>query len=224
MIAPSHGQLMSNSKRSGSRFTWFDGLILGAFATAGLYASYLVDGEFLEHLHIFQSYGGLGRSLPEWFEDLELSAKRTQFDFLAFLTVISPGVALVMFRRVSAWRWTRLPAPGIAAVAATVLALAHKVLERIIVVSHRDPLTNDPGLLWIARWGGFWSAMDWWRGMMLYQIQSGVTGAILGVWTYLVLARAWKARDDWIDCLGRWLGWCWLGNLVFHPLAQLIWG
>jgi hypothetical protein len=66
--------------------------------------------------------------------------------------------------------------------------------------------------------------MDWWRGITLYQIESGVTGAILGVWTYLVLAWAWKARDDWLDCIGRWLGWCWLGNLVLHPLAQWIWG
>jgi len=66
--------------------------------------------------------------------------------------------------------------------------------------------------------------MDWGWGIALYQIETGVTGAIIGVWVYLALARAWRARNDWRDCLGRWLGWCWLGNIAFHPLAQLIWG
>jgi hypothetical protein len=217
---------MSANKRNESAFNWLDGLILGAFATTGLCAAYSVDGEYLNHLYMFQASRSRGFDgfLPEWFEDLELSAKRTQFDFLAFLTAISPGVALVILRRAAAWRWRRLPAPGIAAVAVTVLALAHKLLERLVVVSRRDPLDNDPGLFWIARWGEFWSSTDWWRGITLYQIESGVTGAIVGVWTYLVLARSWKPQDDWRDCLGRWLGWCWLGNLVFYPLAQAIWG
>jgi hypothetical protein len=207
-------------------FRWLDGLILACFSTVGLYAALWIDREYMKHLPFFRTNVNTWTSpLPYWLEDLDLSAKRVQFDFLAFLTVLSPGVGLVTFRRRSSWQWGHLPGPGLAASAAAAIAVIYKVLERVFLVSHQDPNSRSLDLIWpIGRSEGFWSAMDWGWGIALYQVETGVTGAIIGVWVYLTLARAWRARDDWRDCLGRWLGWCWLGNIAFHPLVQLIWG
>ena len=206
--------------------TWLDGLILACFSLAGLYGALLIDRQFMEHLPLFVTNTNPWISpLPDWIEDLDLPLKRIQFDFLAFLTVLSPGVGLVTLRRPFPWPWGRLPGPGVAATAATALAVPYKVLERLLLVYHQDQNGRSLDLIWpVSRSGGYWSVMDWGWGIALYQVETGVTGAIIGVWIYLALAQAWRARDDWRDCLGRWLGWCWVGNVAFDPLAQLIWG
>lgn len=213
-------------KKETPAFGWDDGLILGCFLAAALYAVLLIDREFLSHLHFFRTNVNPWISpLPDWLEDLDLPLKRVQFDFLAFLTVLSPGVLLVTIRQPSGWQWGQLPNPGLAAAAAAAIAVIYKVLERLLLMHNQDPNSRTLELIWsIGRSGQFWSAMEWGRGIALYQVETGVTGAIIGVWVYLALAQAWKARDDWRDCLGRWLGWCWLGNIGFHPLCQLIWG
>jgi hypothetical protein len=47
-----------------------------------------------------------------------------------------------------------------------------------------------------------------------------VPASLLGVWGYLILARAWEAHDDWRDWLGRWLGWCWIGLMLLPPISR----
>ena len=48
-----------------------------------------------------------------------------------------------------------------------------------------------------------WNPNEWNTGPYWFEVEAAVTAAILGVWSYLVLARAWKARDDgvtgWAD-------------------------
>ncbi len=213
-------------KKQTSSIGRLDWLILACFTTAGLYTLLLVDHEFLKHLPYFRTNVNPWISvLPGWLEDLDLPAKRIQFDFLAFLMVLSPGVGLVTVRRAAGLQRGRLPSPGVAAAVAAAIAVIYKALERLLLIYNQDQNSKSFDLIWpIGRRGEVWTPMDWGWGIALYQVEAGVTGAIIGIWVYLALARAWKAREDWRDCLGRWLGWCWLGNIAFHPISQLIWG
>jgi hypothetical protein len=61
-------------------------------------------------------------------------------------------------------------------------------------------------------------------GRSPFEVEAAVTTSILGVWSCLLLARAWKPRDDWGDWLGRWLAWCWLSHPAFFVMALAIWG
>jgi hypothetical protein len=203
-----------------------DCLLLACFTTAGLYASLLIDREFMEHLYFFTTnMNPWSSALPGWLEDLDLPVKRIQFGFLAFLTVLSPGVGLVSLRRAARLRRGPIPSPGVAAAVASAIAVLYKSLERCLLIHNQDPHSKSLDWIWpIGRRAHAWSSMDWGWGIALYQVEAGVTGTIIGVWVYLALARAWKPREDWLDCLGRWLGWCWLGNVAFYPITQLIWG
>jgi hypothetical protein len=42
--------------------------------------------------------------------------------------------------------------------------------------------------------------------------------AIAGAWTLLALSRRWKPDPGWIDRLGRLLGSCWIGWMLFWML------
>jgi hypothetical protein len=204
-------------------FQRLDGLVLILFFVVGLYAAVLIDAEFMENLWYFDA-GNPWAFLPDCVAALELPAKRVQFDFLAFLSVVTPGIGLVTFRRLASWRWGGFPGPGVAASATSALTELHQVAERICLLYYNHPGYRKLGLIWPPGGRIQWSPYDWGYASSLFQIGSGVTGAILGVWAYLILARAWKARDDWRDFLGRWLAWCWLGEVAFSTLAPVIWG
>jgi hypothetical protein len=147
-----------------------------------------------------------------------IHAKRIHYDFTVFLIVVSPAIGLTTFRRRASWRCKGLPAPGIAASAAAALAVTHQVVERAWTVFS----SRSGELIWALRIGEHWSPYEWGYGVSVFQVAAGVTGAILGVWSYLLLARAWKPRDDWRDLLGRWLAWSWFSVLLFEVLAPAL--
>jgi hypothetical protein len=196
-------------------FTRLDALLLVGFAVLAIGVVLLEDREFFDRMAIFASGKAPWTNLPEWVSDLELPAKRIENDFAVFLIVMSLGVASVCFRRRAAWCFVGLPRPGVAATAATaIVLLAHELGAQIPYWYHRVSV-------------GFVLKVVptvWHLGLETSIVETEVTAAILGVWAYLLLARGWKARDDWRDWLGRWLAWCWVSTLPFHVLAIAIWG
>jgi hypothetical protein len=205
------------------RPAWPDVVILAIFFVAGIGLALLVDREFLDHLADFRGGGNFLGHLPGWFEDLELPAKRIEFDFLAFLSLMTIGLAVATFRWPSSWRPGWFPAPGVAATASASLALVHQAVERLCLVYHNQPGDRTLELLWASR-VNHWSPLDWGLGITLIQMEATATGAILGIWAYLLLARRWKAGLDWRDWLGRCVGWCWLLQPGFHVVATMLWG
>jgi hypothetical protein len=191
-------------------------------------------------------------NLPAWVEDLELPAKRIERDYVAVLSAMSLGIALVSFRRRATWRFVGLPRPGVAASAAAAFVLvAREAWIQGLVwyglgtflggpqVSHiRGPLPDRFGVVGVSLPRFSRSATSWvgvslprflrsatsWYTEELFESRIEVPAAILGIWGYVVLARGWKARDDWRDWLGRWLGWCWVSVVLFDVLAIVIWG
>src|SRR4051812_9019969 len=103
------------------RFGWLDGLILAVFATSGILMAVLNDRAFFALLPSLVSHQPPWQSLPDWVADLELPAKRFRWDFLAFLSVVSIGVALVILRGRRRGFRNGLPGPG--AVAGVTAAL-----------------------------------------------------------------------------------------------------
>jgi hypothetical protein len=145
---------------------------------------------------------------------MHLPAKRVQSDFVAFLDLMSIAVAIVLFRR-PPWRFPVLPAPGIAATAAATGAI---LLGKGSFLLRS---TFDLGLN-LRR---SVAALNAYQSEFVPSAESvTVAGAVLGVWIYLALARASKARDDWRDWLGRWLGWAWISAVVFRTLVFTLWG
>jgi hypothetical protein len=196
-------------------FTWLDGLILAVFLGAAIAAAAADDPRFLATMSFSASRRPAWDGLPAWAGALELPSKRAQSDFGAFLAVMTLGVGLVTFRRVPARR-LGLPRPGVAATAAAAMALlAHTAL--FVARSSYQYLWARVGLASLA--GEL-------HGPEFQPNAAGaeVTGAILGIWAYLALAHGWRARDDWRDWLGRWLGWAWLSNIAFHALFVVVWG
>ncbi|HZW33759.1 MAG TPA: hypothetical protein VFF52_23760 [Isosphaeraceae bacterium] len=218
-------------------FTWLDGLVLAGFAALAVGRAVSADREFLELLSSFASPRMPWTNLPEWVEDLELPAKRIARDFVTFLSVMSVGIALASFRRRASWCLVGLPRPGIAATATAALVL----MAREVWIH---------GLVWYSLGGFRWvPTLDslcqveaeaysgpmrfvlkprfpqtFWYTKHLLETPIEVPASLLGVWGYLILARAWKAHDEWRDWLGRWLGWCWIGLMLFYVLAILTWG
>jgi hypothetical protein len=219
-------------------FTWLDGLVLAGFAALAVAWAVSADREFLDLVSSFASRRVPWPNLPEWVEDLELPAKRIARDFATFLSVMSVGIAVASFRRRASWCLVGLPRPGIAATAAAALVLLARQawihglvwyslggfpwiptplsLFRLINTAFFDPIRFGLNLRQFGQTS--------WYLMRLLEIRIEVPASILGVWGYLTLARAWKARDDWRDWLGRWLGWCWIGMVLFDVLAILTWG
>jgi hypothetical protein len=175
------------------QFSWLDAFILTVFAASGFLIAVLNDQVFFNLLPSLASHQAPWQSLPDWVADLELPAKRVQWDFLALLSVVSVGVGLVILRGRHPGVRNGLPGPGVAAGGTAALVVIEQTVER--------------------NTGAYW-----------FEVEAAVTAAILGVWSYLLLARAWKARDDWRDCLGRWLAWCWLCQLPAHILILTTWG
>ncbi len=190
--------------------------MLFGFAVLAVALALLNDREFFVWMSDFASRKALWTNLPTWIRDLELPAKRIEKDFVAFLIVMSLGVALVSFRRRAAWCFVGLPRPGVAAsAAAAIVLLVHGVgvkvrhWSRPVGFSHLSIKVIPP---------------YWYFGLESFSIATEVAASILGIWTYLILARRWKARDDWRDWLGRWVGWCWISLVCFDVLTLVTWG
>ena len=205
-------------------FTWIDGVILGVCRIPIVYVVLVADSGFLELLNVEASQEAPWSKLPAWVRELELPAKRIHCDFIAFLSVMSLGIAMVTFHHRGSGRACGLPEPGVAATACAAFFVVLRTFERLFLLWGRHlPLVRS-NLIWPRVLCSLSSTLDWGFGLIWFEIESGVIGAILGVWTYLVLARAWKARASWTDWLGRWLGWCWLSGLAFHVLVAGLWG
>jgi hypothetical protein len=218
-------------------FTWLDALVLAGFAALAVVWAVYSDREFLELLSSFASKRLPWPNLPDWVQDLELPAKRIARDFATFLSVMSMGIALATFRRRQAWCLVGLPRPGIAATTTAALVLIaretwiHGLVWQYLGVFHwiptplslfrESPSYSDPV---VSRLISFRFSLTSGYLLQLLETPIEVPASILGVWGYLLLARAWKARDDWRDWLGRWLGWCWIGMVLFYVLAILTWG
>jgi hypothetical protein len=185
------------------RFGWLDGFILVVFAACGLVMAVLNDRVFFNLLPSLASHQAPWQSLPDWVADLELPAKRVQWDFRAFLSVVSMGLGLVIVRGRRCGFRNGLPGPGVAAGITAAAVVIEQTLERLRLAA------QDGSLVWpvwlrVRYDGHVWNPGQWNTGPYWYEVEAAVTAAILGVWSYLVLARAWKPRDDWRDWLGRW--------------------
>jgi hypothetical protein len=192
-------------------FTGFDGLVLAGFAVLAVIVVVPNDHEFFPWMRSFAIGNAPWTSLPEWVSDLELPAKRIANDFTVFLAVMTLGVASVTFRHRAAWCLVGLPRPGVAAsAAAAIVLIVHEIGARFRYWCRPHLLKAFPA--------------SWYLGLESLSIETEVAASILGVWAYLMLARGWKARDDWRDWLGRWLAWCWLSTIPFHVLSMAIWG
>jgi hypothetical protein len=156
-----------------------DWLILLIGFTAAIAAALSLDREFMEHLPAFRSGPrSLGRVFP-WAEPLELPARRVAFDFVGFLAVVSLALAVASFRRPSAWRPARFPAPGVAATAAAALGLIHQAAERLCLDYWNLPGERGVSLLWAGTEPPLWSPYDWVLGLGVLHGEAGVTGAVL---------------------------------------------
>ena len=189
------------------------------FAVSGLVMAVLNDRVFFNLLPSLASHQAPWGGLPDWVADLELPAKRVQWDFLAFLSVVSLGVGLVIVRGRRSGVRNGLPGPGVAAGVTAALVVIEQTLERLCLAA-QDGLLVWPAFIRTRDDMRKWNPDEWNTGPYWFEVEAAVTAAILGVWSYLVLARAWKPRDDWRDWLGRWLAWCWLGQLPAHVLIR----
>jgi hypothetical protein len=205
------------------RFGWQDSFILTVFTASAIVMAVLNDRAFFDLLPSLASRQAPWGGLPDWFADVELPAKRVQWDFLAFLSVVSVGVGLVILRGCRRGVRNGLPGPGVAAGITAALVVIEQTLERLRLAA-QDGLLVWPAFIRMRFAMPRWNPPDWNTGPYWFELEAAVTAAILGVWSYLVLARAWKARDDWRDWLGRWLAWCWLGQLPAHVLILILWG
>lgn len=205
------------------RLGWLGGSILTVFAAAGIVVAVLNDRAFFDLLPSLASRQTPWQTFPEWVADLELPAKRVQWDFLAFLSVVSVGVGLEILRGRRRGIRNGLPGPGIVAGATAALVVIEQTLERLRLAA-QDGLLAWPAVLRMRGSWQRWNPYEWNTGPYWFELEAAVTAAILGVWSYLILARAWKPRDDVRDWLGRWLAWCWLGQLPAHVLILILWG
>jgi hypothetical protein len=195
--------------------TWLDGLILAAYLAMGLGAAVLNDLVTTRDRGIYAvSPRPAWRGLPWWLQALQIPSKRVQGDFVAFLEVMSVGVALALFRR-RPWRFPVLPAPGLAATAAVAAVI----------------LLNRAWFFLRIREGGVWHGYVLVGAWVYYQAEFlpgaesvSVAASIMGVWGYLALAGAWEVRDDWRDWLGRWVGWSWISAAGLRALCFTLWG
>jgi hypothetical protein len=206
-----------------SRFSGLDAFILAVFSGAGLLTAIENDRVFFDMLQSLASHQEPWPSLPGWVADLELPAKRVRWGFLAFLSIVSVGIGLSILRGTRQAIRNGLPGPGIAAGVAAAIAVIEQTLERICLAA-QDGLLAWPAFVRTRFDMRKWSPYEWNTGPFWFEAETAVTAAILGVWSYLILARAWKARDGWRDWLGRWLAWCWLGQIPAQVAIVLLWG
>jgi hypothetical protein len=137
-----------------------------------------------------------------------------QSDFVAFLDVMTLGVALALFRR-RPWRFPVLPSPGLAATAA---ATAVILWSKAWLFLRLSDTSIWHGYVVVGAWSSHQA--EFLPGAESVSIAAG----ILGVWAYLGVAGAWKARDNWRDWLGRWLGWSWISAVVLRSFCFALWG
>jgi hypothetical protein len=205
------------------QFDWPDCFILTVFTASGMVMAVQNDRAFFDLLPSLASLQAPWQNLPDWVADVELPAKRVRWDFLAFLSVVSVGVGLVILRGCRRGVRNGLPGPGVAAGVTAALVVIEQTVERLCLAA-QDGLLVWPAWLRVRFDMRKWDPNEWNTGAYWFEVEAAVTAAILGVWSYLLLARAWKARDDWRDRLGRWLAWCWLAQLPAHILILTIWG
>lgn len=138
-----------------------------------------------------------------------------QSDFAAFLAIMSLGIGAVTFRKRPS-RHRGVPTPGVAAMAAAVSVMVIQSALGVGLIARRN--------LWAQQDFGGW--VEYLHGEEFSPATTGtaIAGAILGTWSYLAVAGAYRARDDWRDWLGRWVGWAWLSQVGLHSLFAIIWG
>ncbi len=194
-------------------FTWLDGLILATFGILAVAAVVESHEGFLNLLSFIASRSEPWPGSPAWFLALEIPAKRVQCDFIAFLVVATFGIGLATFRRPGVIRLGFRAGPGVIATATALGILGYLLVLSLALTAYRGEY-----FLWEVPL----EMVSYSLGLMDYE--ADVTGGILGVWALLVVSGRWRARADWRDDLGRWLAWCWLGNVMLDVLFPLLWG
>lgn len=195
-------------------FTWLDGLILAAFGVLGVAAAIASDRGFLSGMSFLASRSEPWPNAPDWFLALELPAQRVHCDFIAFLTVASLGRGLATFRRPGVARLGLRAGPGVIAVGGASAILGYHLITTLALVAYHGH--------WSALEAVLWMTSDPLRLLDVHAVD--VTGGILGLWALLAVSGRWRARADWRDFLGRWLGCCWLGNIALDVLFPILWG
>lgn len=185
-----------NPRRS-RRFTISDGMILvAAFAVGSLLARAYLPG--LSRIFGYMTRRGMGGVTAIGRIRMWLSGPGS-----CIVVPLMAATLALRFRRPRP-RWLRIARqPGFAACAAAMVALVPGVAVRLAMI-HRPGLQR-PGFF-DQRWNG----VIYWIGP-----------AVIGGWLALALCRRWKAEPDWVDRLGRLLGFYWVGMFAWG--VGLVW-
>ena len=115
------------------------------------------------------------------------------------------ALLLIQYRRPHPRRGRLARRPGHAACCAAAVALALGAGHQLARLAWPNPARVPFSFyqLWIT-----------------VSVQVGPT--VLGAWLLLVLSGRWRADPGWVDRLGRLLGSCWIGWMLFWTLPSVI--
>ncbi len=115
------------------------------------------------------------------------------------------ALLFLQYRRPHPSRGRLARRPGHAACCVAVVALVVGTIHEIVDLACRDPAGMPFSFhqLWIT-------------------VSVRVGPAVAGAWLLLALSGRWRSDPGWIDRLGRLLGCCWIGWLLFWLLPSPI--
>lgn len=90
---------------------------------------------------------------------------------------------------------------GFLASAAVVLACLFKVVFQswtYFFYTRNSPIPNR-----LYRWGG----------LIFVDDPETVVPVLCAAWLTLLVVGRWRPATDWVDSLGRWVGWCWFATV-----------
>jgi hypothetical protein len=132
-------------------------------------------------------------------------------DLMTALIVTTAGLGLAALRRPFVPSGSRWPERGMAAIAASGLAVGYCTI-RVAVDVMADSASgyarlSDPHFL----------------SNSLYFCEGFPRGSILGAWSLLALAGHWEVEADGLERLGRLLGWSWLASMALDLFRSALW-
>jgi hypothetical protein len=190
-----HGTATRDVPRRGRGVGVFDQLVL----LIPLAAAIVVTQSFFQNeLRVFL----IGRPKEDWaLEVLDWMPMILLGLFPRYVDLLMPAMLAIRLRRPRP-TWRRLSRqPGVVACAAGTAAMAAGCLivaVRLLFNSPTGPSFDSQG--WLT-------------------VESRVPVAILASWLLLALSGRWRAEPGWVDRVGRFLGFYWVGVWLFRWYA-----
>jgi hypothetical protein len=130
------------------------------------------------------------------------------YNNMSVLVLITPGLALAMFRDRSMFRRGSVRGVGVLSTAIAGPMIVVYLLNDLLLRRLSESIGgygNNP-------LSGIWG-----------EVAEQVSVAILAFWVVLALGRRWHAEPHWRDRLGRALGFAWFGYLIVHHVVAPLW-